>query len=77
MARLIPNRLLISGCCSVLSVIIFLHEDYQHIDAAHPETLIYALGHWCGVLMLACIGWLMVEMGLLLISPMGMDRSVR
>lgn len=75
MARLIPNRLLISCCCAVISVLIFLHEDYRHIDVAHPETLIYALGHWCGLLMLACIGWLMVEMALLLISPVGMDRS--
>ncbi|MEK6397198.1 MAG: hypothetical protein V4734_03860 [Terriglobus sp.] len=77
MARFTPNRLLFPCCSCFVSVIIFLHEDYQHINVAHPETLIYALGHWCGLLMLACIGWLLVEMALLLLSPVGMDHSMR
>ena len=56
----------------------FLRLCYPHIDAKHPETLIYALvGHWCGLLMLSCVGWLLVEMALLLISPVGIDRSIR
>lgn len=77
MARLIPNRPLISCCCASISVLLFLREDYQHIDSVHPETLVYALGHWCGVLMLACIGWLLVEMTLLVLSPGDLDRSAR
>ncbi|WP_156993387.1 hypothetical protein [Terriglobus sp. TAA 43] len=63
------KRLILACMATILSVLLFLKANYENLDAARPETLLSSLWNVCGILMLACIAWLWVEVVLLLLSP--------
>lgn len=63
------KRLILACAATVVSVLLFLKANYEKLDAARPETLLTSLWNVYGILMLACIAWLWVEVVLLLLSP--------
>jgi len=63
------KRLILACVATFLSVLLFLKGNYSNLDSARPETLLSSLWNLWGILMLACVAWLWIEVVLLLLSP--------
>jgi hypothetical protein len=73
MAQVNLKRLIWACSATVVSISIFLIKYHRHIDVSHPEALLSSLGNVCGILMLACVAWVWIELALLLLSPSQSD----
>lgn len=55
------SKLAIASCAAMLATGICIHQRHVHVQLSEPSTYASPLHHKCGLLMLGCCAWALIE----------------
>ena len=71
------RRLFLAWAATLVSVGVCLMQAQVRVDLQRPATLLHVLQHTSGVVVLLCVGWVLIEAVLLVLSPAPYRNTIR